>query len=205
MEFPPLALHYQCALFTYDFKHQPSTADFFFLFFLSSCGFMQFMGVQTGDVAGGLFGEEDVALRLSIAFLSSLFSRISDLYCALSPRNLAAAAASLRSLCLSPSLLLCICISLFAQRVAWELKTSSAGAASSCSLCLSFSISSEDHIHTSTHTFSSTKVSLMPVSNRFSFFIYLFLYIDRFIFLVCSVFASVHVCVCVSYIHSRDH
>lgn len=78
MEFPPLALHYQCALFTYDFKHQPSTADFFFLFRLFSPPlflFLQFYAIcrsANGRRSRGALEEKEVALLLSIAFLSFL-------------------------------------------------------------------------------------------------------------------------------------
>ena len=100
MEFPPLALHYQCALFTYDFKHQPSTD-----FFLFSPSFLQFYAIcesANGRRSRGPLGEEEVALLLSIAFLSFL-SHLWLLLCTLSPK-LAAAAASFPRLSVSVSL-----------------------------------------------------------------------------------------------------
>ncbi len=109
---------------------------FFSSFFFSFCSFMRFVGVQTGDIAGGLL--EKKRLHSCFPLLFSLFSPISDFYCALSLRTLQLLQPlSLPlSLSLSPSLSLffSVSVSLFAQRVAWELKTSSAGAASSCSL-----------------------------------------------------------------------
>lgn len=96
--------------------------------------FIWFMGVQTGDEAGGHLEKKTLHSGFPLLFCF-LFSLLSATFTVLSPSEPCSCCSLFCSNPLSP---LSNCISLFAQRVAWEPKTSSAGAASSCSRCRSF-------------------------------------------------------------------
>lgn len=158
----------------YIWFQTPAELGWFFFFFLPFCSSMRFVGMQTGDEAGGLW--EKKRLLSCFLLLFSPFPPVSD-FCARSPPlspKLAAAAASFAS-SLAPS------VSLFAQRVAWELKTS-AGAASSCSLPLFYHFLWRSHSYE--HSYNLKYKSFSDAS---------FLPFVRL--LVFSVSASVCVCV----------
>lgn len=137
------------------FQTQAKHFDFFpppyFLQFDVTCG------SAGGRHSRGPLTEKEVALMLSIAFLS--FPSLTRALLPFSP-SLAAAAGCVALLLSSPLLSLHLSVCLSTQRVAWELKTSSAGAASSCSLCLFFKhFLWRSHLCRHSHTVSSTKVS----------------------------------------------